>query len=102
MSFLLNGADKNKNSFDVRFKGVVHSIGSGKSMEGSPIKIIEVYDKRTLLLTLYWSIDLYDGLFEYMEPGDSIFLGDGDQKMNVMIKKNTNDFDGEKLKFFTD
>lgn len=101
MLFLLKGADESEINFDYEFKGLINSIESGSSLDDSPIKVIVIYNNGRKYLTLLWSIYLYNGLFDYMEAGDSIFLGHG-KKMDVLIKKNTDHYDGERHKFFTE
>jgi hypothetical protein len=90
--------EKTEELFNTRFKGVVHSMEPATSVEGLPIKVIEVYKDKKMYLTLMWSLNAIEGLFDHLECGDSIFIEH--ETKDVMIKKNKENHEGDRVIFF--
>ena len=84
--------------FNTRFKGIVHSIEPATSVEGAPIKVIKIYKNNKMYMTLMWGIEANEGLFDYLECGDSIFIEH--ETDDLMIKKNKDAYDGDRVMIF--
>lgn len=68
------------------------------SVEGLPIKVIEVYKDKKMYLTLMWSLNAHEGLFDHLECGDSIFIEH--ETNDIMIKKNKDAYDSDRVMIF--